>query len=68
MRGPDEVIRAIADGKHAAVNIDKYLGGLGKLNKGRHIDIPEILDEDEIVDHMRFAQEMLPLEKRKNSF
>ena len=68
VRGPDEVIRAIADGKHAAVNIDKYLGGLGKLNKGRHIDIPEILDEDEIVDHMRFAQEMLPLEKRKNSF
>ena len=36
------------------------------MNKGRHIDIPEILDEDEIVDH-EIAQEMLPLEN-ENSF
>ena len=33
-RGPDTVISAIADGKKAAVSIDLYLGGKGKLNKG----------------------------------
>lgn len=68
VRGPDEVIRAIADGKHAAVNIDKYLGGSGRLNKGRRIDIPQVFDDDEIVNHDRFPLDMLPLEKRRNSF
>ena len=53
-RGPDEVIRAIADGKRAAVSIDKYLGGKGKLNKGEPIDIPVITDEDEVIAHKRF--------------
>ncbi|HZK39385.1 MAG TPA: NADH-ubiquinone oxidoreductase-F iron-sulfur binding region domain-containing protein [Clostridia bacterium] len=67
-RGPEDVIRAIADGKHAAISIDKYLGGSGKLNKGKHIEIPEIIDEDEVVIHKRFPQEMLPLEKRTGSF
>ena len=67
-RGPDDVIRAIADGKHAATSIDKYLGGSGKLNKGRIIDIPDIVDEDEIVIHERFPQELLPIEKRTCSF
>ena len=33
-RGPDEVIRAIADGKNAARSIDIYLNGKGILNKG----------------------------------
>lgn len=68
VRGPDEVIRAVADGKHAAVNIDKYLGGSGRLNKGRHIEIPQVFDDDEIVNHERFAVDMLPLDWRKNSF
>jgi NADH-quinone oxidoreductase subunit F len=67
-RGPDDVIRAIADGKHAASSIDKYLGGSGKLNKGRAIEIPDIIDEDDIVVHERFPQELLPLEKRTCSF
>jgi NADH-quinone oxidoreductase subunit F len=48
-RGPDEVIRAIADGKNAARSIDLYLNGSGILNKGEKIDIPEIIDQDEIV-------------------
>ncbi len=68
VRGPDEVIRAIADGKHAAVSIDKYLGGKGRLNKGEPIDIPEISDEDEIVAHKRFPLEKLDAESRKDSF
>ena len=67
-RGPDEVIRAIADGKNAARSIDLYLNGKGILNKGEKIDIPEIIDEDEIVSHERFPMEMLPLERRVKSF
>jgi len=67
-RGPDEVIRAIADGKNAARSIDLFLNGKGALNKGEKIEIPEIIDEDEIVSHERFPMEMLPLEQRVNSF
>ncbi|HHY81917.1 MAG TPA: FAD-dependent oxidoreductase [Clostridiales bacterium] len=67
-RGPDEVIRAIADGKNAARSIDLYLNGKGILNKGEKIDIPEIIDEDELVSHPRFPVELLPVEKRKNTF
>lgn len=67
-RGPDEVIRAIADGKNAARSIDLYLNGKGILNKGEKIDIPEHTEDDEIVSHPRFQMEMLPLEKRINSF
>ena len=67
-RGPDEVIRAIADGKRAAVAIDKYLGGKGNLNKGEPVEIPDIEDEDELVAHGRFELEMLDPETRKNTF
>jgi NADH-quinone oxidoreductase subunit F len=67
-RGPDTVIRAIADGKMAAISIDLYLGGKGKLNKGNPITIPDLFDQDEIVEHSRFPQEMLPADKRKDSF
>ncbi|MDD4772609.1 MAG: NADH-ubiquinone oxidoreductase-F iron-sulfur binding region domain-containing protein [Eubacteriales bacterium] len=67
-RGPDTVIQAIADGKQAAVSIDKYLGGKGKLNKGKPIDIPDKFDQDEIVAHERFPLEMLPPERRRNCF
>lgn len=67
-RGPDEVIRAIADGKNAARNIDLFLNGSGALNKGEKINIPDISDEDEIVSHGRFEIELLPLEKRTGNF
>ncbi len=67
-RGPDTVIQAIADGKRAAVSIDKYLGGKGVLNKGNPIDIPDKFDEDEIAAHNRFPMEMLEAEKRTESF
>ena len=67
-RGPDTVIQAIADGKKAAVSIDKYLGRSGKLNKGEPIDIPEIADEDEIVTLNRFPLEKLGVEERKDNF
>jgi NADH-quinone oxidoreductase subunit F len=67
-RGPETVIRAIADGKQAAVSIDKYLGGTGKLNKGAPIDIPDNFSDDEIVALRRFPIETLDAEKRKESF
>lgn len=65
-RGPDTVISAIADGKKAAVSIDLYLGGKGRLNKGEPIQIPDHFDEDEIIAHERFPLDMLPVEKRMN--
>ena len=67
-RGPDVVIRAIADGKNAAVSIDKYLGGKGQLNKGEPIDIPASSTPDDVVAHKRFNMEMLDLQTRKESF
>lgn len=67
-RGSDEVIRAIADGKNAARSIDLYLNGKGILNKGEKIDIPEIIDDDELVSHERFPMDLLPLEQRGNTF
>ncbi|MDO9592380.1 MAG: NADH-ubiquinone oxidoreductase-F iron-sulfur binding region domain-containing protein, partial [Erysipelotrichaceae bacterium] len=67
-RGPDTVIQAIADGKKAAMSIDKYLGGKGLLNKGMPIEIPAISDEDEIVALHRFPLDILGIENRKNSF
>ena len=59
-RGPDTVIQAIADGKHAAEAIDRYLGGTGHLNKGAPIEIPDVFDEDEVVALKRFPLDMLP--------
>jgi NADH-quinone oxidoreductase subunit F len=67
-RGPDTVIAAIADGKKAAISIDKYLGGDGRLNKGNPIDIPSNFDDDEVVALKRFPLEKLPPEKRKDNF
>ncbi|MFZ5974531.1 MAG: NADH-ubiquinone oxidoreductase-F iron-sulfur binding region domain-containing protein [Bacillota bacterium] len=67
-RGPDTVIRAIADGKQAAISIDKYLGGRGKLNKGAPIDIPDNFSDDEVVELNRFTVEELDPQTRKASF
>jgi NADH-quinone oxidoreductase subunit F len=67
-RGPDTVIQAIADGKNAAISIDKYLGGKGKLNKGTPIEIPDNFSDDEIVEHARFQVDELDPAKRKESF
>ena len=68
VRGPHEVITAIADGKHAASAIDRYLGGNGELNKGPEIEIPVIKDDDDIDSIGRFPEDFLPLEKRTGSF
>ncbi|HHU32572.1 MAG TPA: FAD-dependent oxidoreductase [Clostridia bacterium] len=68
VRGPDTIINAIADGKQAAASIDKYLGGKGELNKGEEVDVPSIVDEDEISVHERFPIDTLDPETRKSCF
>jgi NADH-quinone oxidoreductase subunit F len=68
VRGSDVAITAIADGKKAAKAIDKYLGGLGLLNTGEEIKIPEPVDEKELIEHERFPMKYLDQEQRKHSF
>jgi NADH-quinone oxidoreductase subunit F len=68
VRGPEDAICAIADGKKAASSIDIYLGGTGELNKGAPINIPSVFDDDEVVAHPQFEQEKLSPEVRKQSF
>ncbi|HEY3379050.1 MAG TPA: NADH-ubiquinone oxidoreductase-F iron-sulfur binding region domain-containing protein [Armatimonadota bacterium] len=68
VRGPDVVIRAIADGKIAAAAIDRYLGGSGDLNTGEAIDIPAPADEPEVMEHERFAMRMLDPATRIKGF
>jgi len=68
VRGSDVAITAIADGKKAAISIDKYLGGKGVLNTGDNIQIPEPLDEKELVEHERFLMKYLDPNLRKNCF
>ena len=68
VRGSDAVITAIADGKKAASAIDKFLGGSGELNKGKHIEIPMHYDESELVEHDRFEMHDVEPDKRKNNF
>ncbi len=68
VRGPDTVIQAIADGKKAAIAIDKYLGGRGVLNKGTEIKINPVIDDDEVVELGRYPLDMLELERRKGTF
>ena len=68
VRGPDTAIWAISDGKRAAVAIDKYLGGTGKLNKGEEIEIPRARDEDSPDEHMRFERRMLAPRERTLNF
>ncbi|WP_368183258.1 NADH-quinone oxidoreductase subunit NuoF [Anaerotruncus rubiinfantis] len=66
--GQNVVIQAIADGKRAASNIDKYLGGTGELNKGEWIDIPVIEDNEVTEPHGRFPFRAVPPEERCDSF
>lgn len=68
VRGSDVVITAIADGKKAASEMDKYLGGTGILNKGEPIDVPMTTDDAEVTEHDRFRMSYLEPDERKNNF
>ena len=65
--GASVVVNAIADGKKAAINIDKYLGGTGELNKGEEIDIP-VIPVSEVTEHGRFPTRTLSAEQRCSNF
>ncbi len=66
--GGNIVIKAIADGKRAAINIDKYLGGEGVLNKGQWFNITRDIDGEVTEPHMRFSTRTLPVEERIDNF
>ena len=68
VRGPNDAIHAIADGKRAASAIDSYLGGDGVLNKGAQIQLPLIVDEDEITQQLRFPIMVEPASMRSHTF
>lgn len=68
VRGPDTVIWAIADGKNAAIAIDRYLGGDGVLNTGAPIEIPQAAQEGPLVEHERFPMTYLNPEDRAQNF
>ena len=68
VRGADVVITAIADGKKAAQSIDLYLGGNGLLNKGEPIEIPDPIDDPDLLEHERFAMKCLGPDERCKSF
>lgn len=68
VRGPDTVIWAIADGKKVASSIDKYFGGSGQLIKGFDINIPIIIDEDEVTEHDRYDVRVLDSKDRGKCF
>ncbi|MCX7018333.1 MAG: FAD-dependent oxidoreductase [Candidatus Sumerlaeota bacterium] len=68
VRGPDVVIRAIADGKKAAQSIDRYLGGSGALNTGKEIEIPKATEEKDIAEHERFPMRFRNPEERSKDF
>ncbi len=68
VRGSDVVITAIADGKKAASEMDKYLGGSGALNKGEPIDIPMNIEDAEVTEHDRFEMDYLEPDERKDNF
>jgi len=72
VRGPATVVEAIADGIKAALAIDKFLGGSGKLvevtrKQARIDEIPFDL-EAEIVEQRRVEALLLPLEERALGF
>ncbi len=68
VRGPDTVIWAIADGKKAAISIDKYLGGQGEINKGNEIDVPDYNEEYEVSEHKRFELDLIDSKLRCDNF
>jgi len=67
-RGAANAISAIADGKKAAKSIDIYLGGTGKLNVGKPIDIPAATVDEDTAEYRRFPTEILPVDKRREGF
>ncbi len=67
-RGPSDVVHVISDGKIAAQEIDKYLGGDGVLYKGPTVELPQLYDEGEIEPHARYPRKNLSSQIAKTCF
>lgn len=66
--GPSSVIEAIAGGQKAAVNIDKMLGGNGKLPQDIGFSFTKP-DEDTLAElPPRVKEQIIPLKQRKRGF
>jgi len=67
VRGPADVISAIADGKEAAVSIDRYLRGID-LKRGRPelVKRVEEVSKEGVKKQARAEMPLLDLEKRKS--
>ncbi len=65
--GPRLIINAVADGKKAAVEIDRFLRGPGWKTKSRHVQIT-VLDHHEMAAHYdeytRLSVPVLPIDRR----
>jgi NADH-quinone oxidoreductase subunit F len=64
--GPASVIEAIADGRQAAISIDKYLGGKGEIDEV--LAPPEEITAEEPLEEGRSKVPALPLAERLKSF
>jgi NADH-quinone oxidoreductase subunit F len=73
VRGPNTVVEAIADGKKAAVVIDRYLRG-EELTVPPEVRLPEVfvepaeVSEEEAAEAARAEPRRLAADKRKNNF
>jgi NADH-quinone oxidoreductase subunit F len=66
-RGPASVIEAIADGRQAAISIDKYLGGSGDISETLAPPEGEIEPMEE-GEKWRVPMPEVPVKQRLNSF
>jgi formate dehydrogenase beta subunit len=64
--GPASVIEAIADGRQAAVSIDKHLGGKGEIDEV--LAPPEEITAEEALEEGRTKAPTLPLAQRLKGF
>jgi len=66
--GPASVIQAIADGRQAAISIDKYLGGSGVIDETLAPPEGEVAPLEEAEEKHRLHMPTLPVEQRLSGF
>jgi NADH-quinone oxidoreductase subunit F len=68
VRGPASVIEAIADGRQAAISIDKYLGGKGEIEETLAPPEGEVAPLEEAEEQWRPSMPTVPVEQRLSNF
>ncbi|MFC1874816.1 FAD-dependent oxidoreductase [Chloroflexota bacterium] len=66
--GPASVIEAIAQGRQAAISIDKYLGGRGNIDEVLSSPEKEVFPLEETEEKRRPQASTLPLKRRLGGF